>query len=133
MSGNLISNVSRRDGEPMLSARWYMRPVFFVTDIKRALEFYVGKLGFEKGWHEGDGKGGVCQVTRSECEIILCEDAGRDDRARLYVELTPEGLDQLLREAGERSVSTEKSWWGSDVIRIVDPDGNELLFPLPNS
>ena len=22
------------------------------------------------------------------------------------------------------------SWWGYDAIRIVDPDGNELLFPL---
>jgi glyoxalase/bleomycin resistance protein/dioxygenase superfamily protein len=21
-------------------------------------------------------------------------------------------------------------WWGYDVIRITDPDGNELLFPL---
>jgi len=30
----------------------------------------------------------------------------------------------------ERSVPTEKAWWGYDAIRIVDPDGNELLFPL---
>jgi len=21
-------------------------------------------------------------------------------------------------------------WWGYDVIRIADPDGNELFFPL---
>jgi len=30
----------------------------------------------------------------------------------------------------ERSVPTQKAWWGYDVIRIADPDGNELLFPL---
>jgi hypothetical protein len=41
---------------------WYMRPVFFVTDIGRAIEYYVGGLGFEKKWHEADGKGTVCQV-----------------------------------------------------------------------
>ncbi len=109
--------------------RWYTRPVLFVSDVRRALDFYVGKLGFEKQWHEGDGKGGVCQVHRGECEIILCE-APRPDRGRLYVELAREGLEQLIREAGERSLPAEKSWWGTDVIRILDPDGNELLFPL---
>lgn len=110
--------------------RWYARPVLFVADVQRSLDFYVGKLGFEKQWHEADGKGGVCQVHRSGCEIILCEDAGRHDRGRLYIELTREGLDMLLRETVERSVSTQKSWWGNDVIRILDPDDNELLFPL---
>jgi catechol 2,3-dioxygenase-like lactoylglutathione lyase family enzyme len=112
--------------------RWYARPVLFVSDVRRALDFYVGKLGFEKQWHEAGGKGGVCQVHRADCEIILCEDAGRQDRGRLYIELTREGLDQLLRDTVERSVPSQKSWWGDDVIRIVDPDGNELLFPLPS-
>jgi catechol 2,3-dioxygenase-like lactoylglutathione lyase family enzyme len=110
--------------------RWYMRPVFFVSDIERALSFYVGKLGFEKAWHEADGKGTVCQVNHGECEIILCKDDTRADRARLYVELSRAGLDQLLRETVERSVATQKSWWGSDVIRVDDPDGNELFFPI---
>ncbi|HTR04445.1 MAG TPA: glyoxalase superfamily protein [Thermoanaerobaculia bacterium] len=110
--------------------RWYVRPVIFVTDVQRSLDFYVGKLGFLKQWHEADGKGGVCQVSRAGCEIILCQDARRQDRGRLYVELTREGLADLLRQAGKRSVPTQKSWWGHDVIRVVDPDGNELFFPL---
>jgi catechol 2,3-dioxygenase-like lactoylglutathione lyase family enzyme len=113
-----------------MSHRWYVRPVLFVSDVRRALAFYVGQLGFQTQWHEADGKGKVCQVNRDECEIILCEDAARADRGRLYVELTRDGLDQLLREASERSVPAESAWWGSDVIRIVDPDGNELLFPV---
>ena len=37
---------------------------------------------------------------------------------------------KLRREISERAVSTQKAWWGYDVIRIADPDGNELLFPL---
>ena len=112
-----------------ITHRWYTRPVLFVADVNRALRFYIDMLGFEKDWHEGDGAGGVCQVNRAGCEIILCEDATRSGKARLFVELTVAGLTALRREMVERSVPSENSWWGYDVIKIVDPDGNELLFP----
>jgi catechol 2,3-dioxygenase-like lactoylglutathione lyase family enzyme len=114
-----------------IAHRWYARPVFFVSDVQRALRFYVDDLGFVKRWHEGDGKGTVCQVDRGECEIILCQDAARRDKSRLFVELTREGLDELRREIAERSVPNETTWWGHDTIRIADPDGNELFFPFP--
>lgn len=114
-----------------LTDRWYARPVLFVADVNRALGFYVDRLGFEKRWHEGDGAGKVCQVECAGCEIILCEDATRRDKSRLFVELTSEGLTALRREMAERSVPSEMTWWGYDVIKIVDPDGNELLFPVP--
>jgi catechol 2,3-dioxygenase-like lactoylglutathione lyase family enzyme len=110
--------------------RWYARPVLFVADVNRALRFYIDSLGFEKRWHEGDGAGKVCQVNRGDCEIILCEDATRRDKARLFVELTADALTDLRRELVERSVSSKESWWGYDVLQIEDPDGNELLFPL---
>ncbi len=109
--------------------RWYARPVFFVADVSRALDFYVGSLGFAKDWHEGDGKGSVCQVHRSDCEIILCEDASRQDRTRLFVELTADGIGELRREIAARSIPSSETWWGYDSIRVEDPDGNELLFP----
>jgi len=109
--------------------QWYTRPVLFVADVNRALRFYIDLLGFEKRWHEGDGAGKVCQVERSECEIILCEDATRTDKARLFVSLTPDGLTELRSEIIERAIPNKKAWWGYDVIKIVDPDGNELLFP----
>jgi catechol 2,3-dioxygenase-like lactoylglutathione lyase family enzyme len=112
-----------------ITHRWYTRPVLFVADVNRALRFYVDMLGFQKDWHEGDGAGGVCQINRAGCEIILCEHATRRDKGRLFVSLTPDGVAALRRQIAERSVPTEKSWWGYDVIKIVDPDGNELLFP----
>ena len=111
--------------------RWYARPVLFVADVNRALRFYVDMLGFEKSWHEGDGAGKVCQVNRSDCEIILCEDATRRDTARLFVELTADGLTDLRRELVERSVPSKETWWGYDTLQIDDPDGNELFFPVP--
>lgn len=114
------------------AARWYSRPLLFVEDLKHAHRFYVDRLGFENAWHEDDGNGKVCQVYRGECEIILCENLDRKDRGRLFISLTRDGIAQLRRELVERSIPSRKSWWGYDVIQIDDPDGNELLFPLPD-
>jgi len=121
--------MSRAAVPEQITHRWYTRPVLFVADVNRALRFYIDMLGFEKIWHEGDGTGKVCQVNRAECEIILCEDSTRKDKASLFVELTADGLTALRQEIVERSVPTQQSWWGYDVIKILDPDGNELLFP----
>jgi catechol 2,3-dioxygenase-like lactoylglutathione lyase family enzyme len=116
-------------GQPV--HRWYTRPVFFVADVNRAVRFYVDVLGFEKAWHTGDGAGKVSQVNHGECEIILCEDATRRDKGRLFIELTAEGLTDLRREFRERAVPTRETWWGYDTLQVDDPDGNELLFPEP--
>jgi catechol 2,3-dioxygenase-like lactoylglutathione lyase family enzyme len=112
--------------------RWYARPVLFVANMGRAARFYTEILGFEKAWHEGDGKGTVCQVDRAGCEIILCEDAARTDKARLFMSLTRAGIAEFRRELVQRSVPSKMSWWGYDVIQIEDLDGNELLFALPD-
>ncbi len=104
--------------------------MLFVTDINRAAIFYIDMLGFEKRWPEGDGAGTVCQVDRGECEIILCQDATRSDRGRLFISLTPEALAELRQEIAERSVPSKQSWWGYDILQIDDPDDNELLFPV---
>lgn len=111
---------------------WYLRSVFFVSDIQSSIRFYVDKLGFIKKWHEADGKGTVCQVDRGGCEIILCQDTTRKSQSRVFLELSRGGVDQLLEEVAERSIPTKKSWWGYDVLQIEDPDGNEILVCLEN-
>ena len=113
-----------------IAHRWYTRPVLFVADLSRALDFYIDVLGFEKAWHEGDGSGTVCQVTRAGCEIILCEGGGWTGKARLFVSLTEDGIAELRREVAERAIPHKEVWWGYDVLQIDDPDGNELLFPV---
>jgi len=109
--------------------RWYARPVFFVTDLNRALHFYIDLLGFAKAWHEAEGAGTVCQVNRSDCEIILCQSEDRKGTSRLFVELTREGVAAFRQEIAERSIPHDEIWWGYDVFRLRDPDGNELLIP----
>jgi len=111
--------------------RWYSRPVLFVSDLKRSLHFYLDQLGFMKNWHSDDGAGTVCQVSHSDCEIILCQDAARHDKARLFISLTADGLQDFQRELAEQSAPTRETWWGYDTIQVNDPDGNELLFPKP--
>lgn len=108
---------------------WYARPVLFVSDIQQAIGFYTDKLGFKKKWHVEN----VCQVDRGGCEIILCGDPKRRDTSRLFIELTRDGIAQLRREISLRSIPSEKKWWGYNSLRIVDPDGNELLFPLDDT
>ena len=110
-----------------MSGVWYARPVFFVSDLNRSLDFYLGVLGFTKKWHEADGKGTVCQVNRSDCEIILTQEPSRGDKSRVFLELDAAGLDELRREIADRSIPHTMTWWGYDVIRLADPDGNELL------
>jgi catechol 2,3-dioxygenase-like lactoylglutathione lyase family enzyme len=121
-----------RSAEEQVAHVWYTRPVLFVADIGRSIRFYTEGLGFRKVWHEADGKGTVCQVDRVGCEIILCEHSARRDKGRLFVSLTREAIAALRREVADRSISTKTSWWGSDVIQIDDPDGNELFFPVSN-
>ena len=122
--------MSEQSGGAETSHIWYMRPVLFVSDVQRSLRFYVDMLGFVRKWHEADGAGTVCQVDRGGCEIILCQDATRSDRGMLFLELSREAVDQLMHDVAKHDVPAEKSWWGYDVLRITDPDGNELLVCL---
>jgi catechol 2,3-dioxygenase-like lactoylglutathione lyase family enzyme len=123
------ATMAEQAAESKVVHKWYPRPVFFVADIQRSIHFYVDMLGFHKKWHEAEGTGTVCQVDRSDCEIILSQHPTRRDKARLFIELTPDGLAELRSELAERSVPNKQSWWGYDVIQVDDPDGNELLFP----
>ena len=109
MTGHDESNAS--------SHRWYSRPVLFVSDLNRSLHFYIDQLGFVKNWHSDDGAGTVCQVSRSDCEVILCQDAARRDKARLFIESTAAGLKDFQRELAERSVSEDAAGIRRDSAR----------------
>lgn len=44
---------------------WYSRPVLFVADVQKSVDFYAGKLGFREKWRFEQE---VAQVDRYECE-----------------------------------------------------------------
>jgi catechol 2,3-dioxygenase-like lactoylglutathione lyase family enzyme len=55
-----------------MSNEWFARPVLFVADIDRSVDFYVKRLGFTQAWrYEEEGKAWVAQVDRQGRELIL--------------------------------------------------------------
>lgn len=116
-----------------MSNEWYSRPVLFVTDIDRSVDFYVKQLGFTQNWrYEEDGKAYVAQVGRQGCELILSSQwSGKAGSALVFISLDPEVLNALRVELEGRGVDVKDGNWGYRLMVIADPDGNELYFPYP--
>ena len=112
---------------------WYSRPVFFVENVERSIEFYTSKLGFSKGSsYEEEGKILVGQVNRDDCEIILnCQQPQKTGRGRIFISIDIAALLTLRAEFENRGAPIKDGWWGYDTMIIEDPDGNELFFPYP--
>jgi catechol 2,3-dioxygenase-like lactoylglutathione lyase family enzyme len=108
---------------------WYSRAVLFVADVQRAVDFYVGKLGFREKWrHEQE----VAQVDRDECEIILsAQRPPKIGMGMLFIELTAADFAALPSMLAASGVGSKRGRWGYDCIIVVDPDGNEIYFPDP--
>ncbi|MFZ0639161.1 MAG: glyoxalase superfamily protein [Candidatus Acidiferrales bacterium] len=114
-----------------MSDRWYARPVLFVTDIDRSLDFYVKQLGFTENWrYEEEGKAFVAQVARRGSELILTSQwPDKAGSALMFISLDPDVLDAVRVELEGRGVNVKDGNWGYRLMVIVDPDGNELYFP----
>jgi catechol 2,3-dioxygenase-like lactoylglutathione lyase family enzyme len=126
---------------------WYARPVLFVADIDRTLDFYVNRLGFTQSWrYENEGKAFVAQVDRQGCALIVSsqwpEKVGKGlmfislnvdvALAKLRTEVE-KALDRLRAEFEGRGVDVEDGWWGYRLLVVRDPDGNELYFNYPDA
>jgi catechol 2,3-dioxygenase-like lactoylglutathione lyase family enzyme len=114
-----------------MSNEWYARPVLFVADIDRSVDFYVKQLGFRQHWrYEEAGRAWVAQVDREGCELILTsqwpEKAGK---GLMFISLDAEVLDAVRAELEGRGVDVKDGHWGYRLMVIADPDGNELWFP----
>ena len=110
-------------------SKWYSRPVLFVTDVQRSVDFYVGKLGFREKWRFEQE---VAQVDRDECEIIVsAQRPPKIGKGMLFIELLPADFAALPAMLASNGVASTRGHWGYPVIIVADPDGNELYFPDP--
>jgi len=118
-----------------MSDKWYSRPVLFVADIDRSVDFYVKQLGFTQAWrYEEDGKAYVAQVDRLGCELILSSQwPDKVGNGLMFISLDLSVLDALRAELEERGVDVKDGQWGYRLMVVVDPDGNQLYFPYPKS
>ncbi|MGE0663842.1 MAG: VOC family protein [Hyphomonadaceae bacterium] len=109
--------------------KWYSRPVLFVADVTRAVDFYVAKLGFTERWRFEQE---VAQVDRDECEIIVSNQRPpKIGKGMLFIELLPADFAALPAMLANNAVGFTRGHWGYPVIIVADLDGNELYFPDP--
>lgn len=115
-------------------SEWYARPVLFVSDVSRSIEFYAEQLGFTRGWrHEEGGKPVVAQVERQGFELMLSSQWPRKvGGALMFISLEQESLLSLRAELERKGVEVQEGHWGYRIMVVKDPDGNELYFPYPH-
>jgi len=119
-------------------AEFWIRPIFCVRDVASSIDYYVEKLGFQKGWVHGGDKPIVAQVGRNEIDIIL-DSASAMPRPAMPSVLTfslrePEKLGALYRDLKDRGAKIiaapyEVQWQkGTYELDVEDLDGNVLVF-----
>src|SRR6185436_20175064 len=117
---------------------FYARSVFFVKDAEESLAFYTKTLGFKLDWnHQYEGRAWVFQVSLSGFELILNQVWGKTEpragHGRTFIGLETEQALSLLRHIQERGINMLRDDWGRPTLVLVDPDGNELYFWIPDS
>jgi catechol 2,3-dioxygenase-like lactoylglutathione lyase family enzyme len=114
-----------------MSNKWYARPVLFVADIDRSVDFYGQQLDFTESWrYEEDGKAYVAQVDRLGCELILSSQwPDKVGNGLMFISLDPGVLNALRVELEGRGVDVKDGQWGYRLMVVTDPDGNQLYFP----
>lgn len=117
-----------------MSNTWFARPVLFVADIDRSINFYVNQLGFSVPWrYEEEGEALVAQVERQGCALILSSQwTDKVGKGLVFVSLDVEVLIALRTELEGRGVRVKDGHWGYRIMIVLDPDGNELYFPYPS-
>ena len=127
------------------TTEWFARPVLFVADIHRTLDFYVNRLRFTESWrHEDDGKALVAQADRQGCALIFSSQwPDKAGMGVMFVSLNVDAptdplnikaaLDALRGELEGNGVKVEDDEWGYRLLVVRDPDGNELWFNYPDT
>ena len=115
-------------------SEWFARPVLFVADIDRAVDFYVKQLGFIHSWrYEEGGTGRVAQVDREGCALILSSQwPDKVGKALMFISLEVGDLRALRAELEGRGVKVEDGHWGYRLMVVRDLDDNELYFNYPH-
>ena len=113
---------------------WFARPVLFVADVDRSIDFYVDQLGFTKSWrYEEEGRALVAQVDRQGCALIMSSQwPSKVGMGLMFISLEVDVLHALRRELEGRGVAVKDGSWGYPIMIIRDLDGNELYFNYPN-
>jgi catechol 2,3-dioxygenase-like lactoylglutathione lyase family enzyme len=126
---------------------WFARPVLFVKDVDRSVDFYVNQLGFTRSWlYEEDDQAHVAQVDRQGCALILSSQwPDKVGKGLMFISLNVDAAPDKLRGEAEaalgrlraefegKGVNVTEGYWGYPLVVVHDLDGNELYFPYPGN
>ncbi|HEU5356523.1 MAG TPA: VOC family protein [Actinocrinis sp.] len=104
-------------------------PIFAVTDLDAALEFYQ-RMGFSVRPYSGGGYG---FATRDGIEIhlgVMPSDDRRPANAYLFVD-DSDAMAAAWRAAGIDVRTPQDTEWGQHEGVVIDPDGNVIRFGSP--
>ena len=109
-------------------------PILRIFDVPKAIEFYVGFLGFRVDWEHRFEPGApvYMQVSRGDLVLHLTEHHG-DCCPGSTVFVRTAGLEPLHRAliaTGYRHMrpGLETAPWNARVMEVTDPFGNRLRF-----
>ncbi|MBO9714051.1 VOC family protein [Sphingomonas sp.] len=113
---------------------WVSSTLVFVRDVDAAIGFYVDRLGFMLGMrHEEGGRALVAGVSRGEGSglLLTCQWPEKVGSGILYAALGAGEFEGFVAELAAKGIETGEGWWGSPLVIVTDPDGNQLYFPRP--
>jgi catechol 2,3-dioxygenase-like lactoylglutathione lyase family enzyme len=117
---------------------FYARSVLFVKDAEESLKFYTEALGFKLDWNfKHEGRTWVFEVSLFGFELILNQVWGltqqRAGHGRVFIGLEDNQAPPLLKHIQERGIKAMRDDWGRPTLVLVDLDGNELYFWIPDN
>jgi uncharacterized glyoxalase superfamily protein PhnB len=109
-------------------------PELPVVDLKKSIEYYEQKLGFQVVAQLPSGNYAI--VERDDIAIHLFEENGRSS-STVGIHIFTEDLDALHAELQERGARVSQGImrkpWGNRDFRVNDDSGNEIKFTEPLS
>lgn len=113
-------------------------PILRIFAVDKAMEFYVGFLGFKVDWEHrfGDNFPLYAQISRGELRLHLSEHHG-DASPGSTVFVWMRGIATYHAELSAKNYrynkpGLEDAPWDAKVMEVSDPFGNRLRFSEPN-
>lgn len=107
-------------------------PIIGTRDIQKAIEFYIGRLGFELAFRDETDPPNYVGFRRDEVEIHM-QFQFEYETAPIRLRFLVEDPDALFSEYWQRGVECVPSGvhdtpWGTREFALYDPDRNALAF-----
>jgi len=113
-----------------------IHPILPVKNVPKAVEYYVGKLGFKLAFQDTTSDNGYAGVSRDAIEIHLQWHDAKEwieglDRPmlRIYVEHISHLYEEYkTKDVFHKHTSLIKTMWGTEEFAFYDLYGNGLTF-----